>query len=111
MDLQSSGIKDFSEFDIVTKTGFEGDRIFPEQILGEPIIVHFYKIDPSKKKGKEGTDWLSAQITYNKEKRLLWSGSTYLMNALKNIPEVGFPFKAKIIRVNQRQFEFRGINN
>jgi hypothetical protein len=104
----TSSIKNFSDFGITTNIDFEGNRIFALEILGEPIVVHHYEIRPSKKKEKAGTDYLYAQITYKGEKRLLMSESIYLMKALNNVPEEGFPFQAKIVRT-YRSFSFRGI--
>lgn len=108
METATGGIKNFSDFGIETKMDFEGNRIFAVEILGEPIIVHYYEIRPSKKKEKAGTDYLYVQITYKGEKRLLWSESGYLMKELGRVPEEGFPFQAKIIR-NYKSFSFRGI--
>ena len=106
MQDQASSIKNFSDFGITIKTSFEGPKLYPEDLLDQEIIVHYYEIRPSKKDRGE-SDCLYVQITLNNEKRLLWSSSSYLMEALGNVPESGFPFKAKIIKIN-RHYEFRG---
>lgn len=99
-----SSVKNFSDFGITIKRSFEGNKLYPEDLLGQEIIVHFYEVRPSKK--EKGGDCLYAQITLNNEKRLLWSSSGFLMYALGNVPESGFPFKAIIIKVN-RHYEFK----
>lgn len=96
--------KNFSDFNIITKRSFEGAKLYPEDLLSEPIIVHYYEVRPSKK--NDGTECLYAQITLNNEKRLLWSSSVFLIDAIRKIPDNGFPFGSKIIKVN-RHFEFR----
>lgn len=102
----ASSIKNFSEFGITTKRSFEGHKIYAEDLLEQEIIVHFFEIRPSRK--NDGSECLFAQITFCNEKRLFLSGSRFLMEDLKRIPDNGFPFKVKIIRVN-RHFEFRGV--
>lgn len=104
MSETESCIKDFGDFNITTKTSFEGPKLYPEDLLEQPIIVHFYEIRPSKK--NDGSQCLYAQITLNGTKRLLWSSSGFLMDAIKKTPE--FPFRAKIVKIN-RHFEFRSL--
>lgn len=106
METVTGSIKNFSDFNITSKIGFEGNRIFCEEILDQPIVVHSYEIRPSNKKA--GTDYLYVQITYKNEMRLLWSASIYLMKDLSNVPIEGFPFNAKVVR-NYKSFSFRGI--
>lgn len=104
----TGSIKNFSDFGIKAKSSFDGLKIWAEELFDQEIIVHEYKIEPSKKADKAGTDFLYVQITYGNEKRVLWTSSKILMASLKQIPETGFPFKAKIIKAF-RGFEFRGV--
>lgn len=105
-ETTAGSIKSFSDFNIEVKRSFEGGKLYPEDLLEQPVIFHFYEVRPSKK--NDGTDCLYAQITLDNSKRLLLSSSTFLIDAIGRIPDNGFPFRAKIVKVN-RHFEFRGI--
>jgi len=101
---ETSSIKKFSDFNILFKRSFEGPKMYPEDLLNKEFTVHFSEIRPSTK--KHGEEFLYLQITLDGTKRLLWSSSKYLIKAVKEIPESGFPFNTKIIKINQH-FEFR----
>ncbi len=103
----TGSINNFSDFNIVTKISFEGAKLYPDDLLEEPLIIHHYEVRPSKK--NNGTECLYTQITFKNEKRLLWSSSTFLIDTMRKIPDSGFPFTAQIIKVN-RHFEFRGLD-
>lgn len=87
-------MKNFSEFNIeVTLNSFTGDKIRISKILNVPIIVHAHKLGNSKHFANE---CLQLQIELNGEKRVCFTGSTKLIEQIKQVPEHGFPFTTKI---------------
>lgn len=100
-------MKQFSELGITTQIkSFEGDKISPESVLNRSIKVLDYKIEDSKFAEKKGNGkCLHMQIEINNEKRVLFSGSGYLMDDISKVSREDFPFGTTIIRVNKR-FQF-----
>ncbi len=93
----------FSDFGITpTAKGFEGEKIKVERILNKGIMVHSFKIEPSKVEGKKGSDCLHLQLTVDNEKRVLFSGSFTLIEMIKRVPEDKFPFETTIVKENDR---------
>lgn len=87
----------FSDFGIQAKpTGFTGEKIKLERIYNVPIIVHDYKIEPSKK--KENTKLLTLQIEKDNNRHIVFTGSTMLMQVIQQIDKQKFPFKTTIIK-------------
>lgn len=94
-------MKSFSELGIkITTKGFEGDKIKIERILNKEIIVEDYRIENSKI--KEGDKCLWMQIVVDGNKRVLFSGSKYLQEMIKQVKKDNFPFKTTIIKNNDR---------
>ena len=93
----------FSDFGIkIEITGFIGEKIKIAKILGREIIVNHYEIKDSKCfKGK----CLKLQITFNNEKRIVFTSGTDLIVSIERIPKEGFPFTTEIIEENER-FKF-----
>jgi hypothetical protein len=95
-------MKRFSDMGIAPELkGFVGDKIKLERILNREIIVHAFKIEESKFKGS----CLHMQIELKGEKHVVFTGSTVLMNIIKQVPAADFPFTATIIKTND-YFEF-----
>jgi len=95
----------FSQFNIQTTItkGFEGNKIKMLKILNREIIVHHFKIEDSKCfKDKGSGKCLQLQISINNEKHVVFTSSIGLIEAIKQIPENGFPFTATIIEENER---------
>lgn len=92
-------MKKFSDFNItVTQNAFTGDKIKISKILNRPITVHAFKLENSKMfKG----ECLHLQIDLNGNKHVCFSGSTKLMEQIKQVPESGFPFQTTIICENE----------
>lgn len=88
----------FKEFGIkIENNSFIGDKIKVSKILNREIIVHNFKIDNSKfNAGK----CLCIQIELNKQKHIVFTGSTMLTDAIKQVPDSGFPFKTTIVSEN-----------
>jgi hypothetical protein len=99
-------MKKFSDFNIKAETkAFSGRRIEIEQLIGQPITVHDWKIGPSKYPEKGNGMRLDLQITYEGADRVTWTSGIELQRMIKEVPEDGFPFKTTIIRNNKR-YEF-----
>ncbi len=99
-------MKQFSELGIETSLkSFEGDKISPESVLNKNIKVIAFKIQDSKYKDKGNGKCLHMQIELNGEKRVLFTGSGYLMDTIQKVKEADFPFTTIIIKENRR-FEF-----
>lgn len=97
-------MKSFSDFNIKPQSkGFEGDKIKIERIINKQIIVHDFKIENSKYEKGNGK-CLYMQISVDNDKRVLFSGSSNLMDLIQQVPQTDFPFKATIIKENERYY-------
>ncbi|MCZ8021194.1 MAG: hypothetical protein O9302_00245 [Cyclobacteriaceae bacterium] len=97
-------MKNFSDFNIKPKTHqFVGEKIQVQKLFNLPIQVLDYKVEPSKQ--KKGTELLTLQIIKGTEKRIVFTGSTVLIDQIKRVPEDGFPFNT-IIRGDNDYYEF-----
>ena len=68
-----------------------------------PIVVIAYKIEPSKV--KESTELLTLQIEKGGEKRIVFTGSTVLIDQIKRVGEQQFPFET-VIKGDNDYYEF-----
>jgi hypothetical protein len=94
----------FSQFNVkpVSK-GFEGDKIRMSKILNREIVVHDFKLENSKVFADSGTGkCLYLQISYNKEKHIVFTSSRGLIEVILQIPSTGFPFTATIVQEGER---------
>ena len=98
-----SQIKSFSQLGITAPlpTSFIGDSIPMKKILGKSIILHDFKIGPSNYKGER----LDLQITYDDDKRVVWTSSIGLIETIKLIPNEQLPITTTIVEENER-FKF-----
>lgn len=92
-------MKSFSTFNIqVSNNTFLGDKVKISKILNREIIVHAFNIGPSKHfKG----DCLQIHIEVNGNKHVCFSGSTKLIEQIKQVPSDGFPFQSTIVEDNE----------
>lgn len=84
---------------------FVGDKIKMAKILDKEIVVHDYKIEDSKVESfkVQGSDkCLHLQISINDEKHIVFTSSGFLIDAIEQIPEVGFPFATTIVQEEKR---------
>lgn len=96
-------MKSFKDFEINSNSeDFDGDSIGINKILNCEIIVHKYKIGPSK----YGGECLTLQIEHKNDKRIVWTGSAKMMKDIQQVPKDGFPFKTTIVRTDKKTFEF-----
>jgi hypothetical protein len=98
--------KSFSDFNIKPKTkGFIGPSIEVEDILRQEIIVHDYKIGPSKFPEKYEF-CLQLQISYEDKKRVIFSGSKTLIEMIEQVPKEDFPFKTIVDKDKETKRHF-----
>lgn len=92
----------FKDFGIKPQSkAFEGDKIKIDRVLNKEIEIHDYKIEQSKYEKGNGK-CLYMQILVDGEKRLLFTGSTTLMDMIQQVPAEKMPFKATIVKENER---------
>jgi hypothetical protein len=98
-------MKQFKDFKIKeSSTGFTGTKVQMSRILNVQIEIVDYRIENSKYPDKfEKCLWM--QISIDKIKHVVFSGSKFLIGAIEQIPRSEFPFLATIIRENDR-FQF-----
>lgn len=88
-------MKKFSEFNItITNNVFTGDKIKITKVLNREITVHAFKLEPSKHFKNE---CLHLQIELKEEKYVLFTGSTKLIEQIKQVPVDAYPFQTTII--------------
>jgi hypothetical protein len=91
-------MRQFSDFGIKPKpAGFIGDKIKLSRVLNREVIVHDFRIEESKYKGKR----LDLQIELNGNKHVLFTGSKTLIEMIQNVPKEHFPFRTTIITENE----------
>ena len=97
-------IKNFKDFGIKTETKtFVGEKIKMPKVLNKEIIVHDSKMEASKLKDVEKCLYL--QIEIDGVKRVIFTSSKYLIQAIEKMTSENFPFKTTIIESDER-YEF-----
>jgi len=81
-------------------SGFIGEKIKIEDVFNKNIKVHKYDIKDSKK--KMNTKCLYLQISIQGTMRVLFTGSSSLMNTIEKISKDKFPFETTIVKKEQR---------
>lgn len=80
-----------------------GESISLEKLLDTNIILLDYIIKPSTK--KTGTNCLYLQIEHDDQKRVVFTGSEFLIDLARMIDRKDLPIQTKIVKVN-RHYEF-----
>lgn len=84
-------MNNFKDFNIKPKVNsFVGEKIQVQKLFNLPVTVIAFKVEPSKKKA--GTQLLTLQIEKGGEKRIVFTGSTVLIDQIKRVSEDRFPF-------------------
>lgn len=97
-------MNNFKDFKIKPKlNAFVGEKIAVQKLFNLPITVLDRKIEPSKQ--KEGTEFLTLQIEKGGEKRIVFTGSTVLIQMIKKVRDDQFPFTTTI-RGDNEYYEF-----
>jgi hypothetical protein len=88
-------MNNFKDFNIQPKiNSFVGEKISVQKLFNLQITVLDFKIEPSKQ--KKDSQLLTLQIEKGGEKRIVFTGSTVLMDMIQKVPKNGFPFVTKI---------------
>lgn len=104
--LKKLSMTKFSELQIKPRTfGMEGEKIGLYNILNKEINILRYEVKPSKFTGKGNGSCLYMQAEINGAKRVIFSGSTILMDMIQQVPKDKFPITTTIIKENER-FQF-----
>ncbi len=100
-------MKQFKDWGITAaRKSFVGDKVKLERVVNREIIVHEFKIEPSKVFSEKGNGkCLYMQIELKDEKHVVFTSSMYLQDMISKVPEDGFPFTTTIVKVNDH-FEF-----
>lgn len=94
----------FKDFGIKPELkNFTGDKMPIKRVFNTPIKVLDFKIENSKH--KENTRCLTLQIEYKDEKRIIFTGSTVLIQQIENVTKDKFPFTTTISNKNE-YYEF-----
>lgn len=97
-------MNNFSDFKIEPRTNsFVGEKIPVKKLVGIPIEVHDFRIEPSKK--VEGTDLLTMQIVKASDHRIVFTGSKGLIDQIQKVPRGKFPFTTTI-KVENECYQF-----
>lgn len=94
-------MKKFSDFNIITQSPLEGRKIPIMDVLNVNVIVRGFRVANSKFPRANNDRCVYMQIEVDGVSRVLFTGSGIILSQLEQIPENGFPFKAKIIRSGQ----------
>jgi len=93
-------MKAFKDFGIVSEArAFVGDKIKIAKLLNTTIEVHAFKIENSKVNSRL---CLYLQIEHKGEKKVVFTGSTVLIDQIQKVPEDGFPFRTIIVQEDER---------
>lgn len=93
----------FKDFAITTEKPFTGEKISIKKLLNREIKVLDFKVAPSKK--KENTDFLTLQIIWENEKRVVFTGAKGLINQINQVERKKLPF-ITTISDNNDYYEF-----
>lgn len=78
-----------------------GPKIPVNSIVGKEITLHHYDVQPSKFQGKGNGKRLCLQITFNGEKRIVFTSSVVLQRTLEQIPNDSYPLLTTIVYQDQ----------
>jgi hypothetical protein len=85
----------------------EGPKIDINKLFGREIVIHKYLLKPSIIKDHKNPTCLWMQISIEGNKRVVFSGSSYLQKMIKQIPyPEGFPFKTVIVKKDNDSHQF-----
>jgi hypothetical protein len=101
-------IKDFKDLGIkLPETqALEGPKIEIAKLFGKQVTVHAFKVGPSKHPKELGEKCLTLQISVDGAKRVVFTGSRYLLQQVEQVPAHGFPFRATIMKHDNDSIQF-----
>lgn len=89
----------FAQFNIQLTNKFVGTKLQVDDIVGQEIIVHDFRVVPSKH--RDNTECLHLQIEMNNKKHVFFTGAKGLIEAVRHISKDMLPFKTTITRDNR----------
>lgn len=99
-------MNEFKDFGIKTTVkSFVGDKIKMSKILNKRVTVIDFKKGDSKYTDKGNGKCLQLQIDVAGTKHVVFTGSTFLMETIEQVPKEKFPFTTTIVEENER-YEF-----
>lgn len=88
-------MNNFKDFNIKPRiNNFVGEKIQVQKLFNLQIKILGYKIEPSKQ--KKDTELLTLQIEKSGEKRIVFTGSTVMIDQIRRVPDDKFPFMTTI---------------
>ncbi len=98
-------MKSFKEFGIkATSQTLVGDKIKIERVLNRLITVHDFRVVESKYDKGNGK-CLHLQVELDDTKRVIFTGSSVLIDLIQQVPKGEFPFQTTIVKDDGR-YEF-----
>ena len=96
-------MKQFKDFGIKPSIkSLVGDKIKMDRILNREIVVYDYRLEDSK---YADSKCLYLQISISETKHVVFTGSSVLIETIKQVPKSDFPFETTIVKENEH-FEF-----
>lgn len=93
----------FKDFNItIENKAFTGEKIKLDRILNKQITVTDFKIEQSKYTDKGNGKRLVLEIKVDDVQRIVFTGSTVLMEMIQKVPRGQLPFQTTIIKDNER---------
>ncbi len=97
-------MNNFGDFNIKPRiNSFVGEKISVQKLFNLKIMVLDFKLEPSKQ--KKDTQLLTLQIEKAGEKRIVFTGSTVLIDQIKRVNREQFPFQT-VIKGDNDFYEF-----
>jgi hypothetical protein len=91
-------MKKFSDLNIMqTSQSFAGEKIKLYNLLNREITVLDYRIVASKF-NNAGSERLDIELEVDNVKRLTWTGSTRLIETMKQVAKTDLPFQTTIVK-------------
>ena len=98
-------MKNFRDLGIKDETKrFTGAKVDVFDIFNQEIIIHAYKVEPSKI-GKGYDKCLHLQFEMNGTMHVVFIGSKNLVDTIERVKPEDFPFKT-VIRKKDKRYEF-----
>lgn len=99
-------MRNFSDFGIRVDR-FVGKKIEMDDVVGIPIEVLDFKIEPSKYTGKGNGKRLTLRVVHEGKERVIFTGSVILQELCLKIREIdGFPFMTTIEALKPKGYKF-----
>lgn len=91
---------EFKDLNIVVEdNGYVGNDIEIHKVFNRKILVHKFKIGPTKfDKSKGNGLCLTLQITIDDAKRIMWTGSVIMQKQILQVKEDAFPVTTTIVK-------------